>query len=133
MNIMLSICIHLADNPTGIAYCHRVGRNILHHYAACTDDATVTDGYSWANRDTTSQPAVFADGYRRASLNRFATLNIINRMIRSQELAIGTDLRVRTDGDHAPVEHRAVVVDEDVLAQLDTMPVVAMERWRNGG
>ena len=50
-------------------------------------------------------------------------------MVRSQELAVGTNLGVGTDGDDASVEHGAVVVDKDIFTQFDAMPVVAIE-WR---
>ena len=54
-------------------------------------------------------------------------------MVRSQELAVRTNLSIGTNGYYASVEHRSVVVDEDILTQFDAMPVVAMEWWRNSG
>ena len=123
------LTISLANDSTRIAYGHRVRRNIFDHHASCTNDTTVANRHSWADRHTASQPAVFANGYRRASLYGFAAFDVVHRMVRSQELAVGTNLSVGTDGDDASVEHGAVVVDKDIFAQLDAMPVVAMEWW----
>ena len=47
-------------------------------------------------------------------------------MVRSQELAVRTNLSIGTNGDYATIEHRAIVVDEHVLTQFDAMTMVAM-------
>ena len=54
---------------------------------------------------------------------------VVNRMIRSQELAIRANLSVGADSYQASVEHRSVVVDEHIFTQFDAMPVVTM-KWR---
>ena len=131
--MFLSVQICLADDSAGIAYGDGIGRNVLHHHTTCSDDAAVADGHSRTYRHATSQPTVFTDGYRRASLYRFATLNVVNWMVRSQELAVRTNLRVGANGNQASVEHCAVVVDEHILTQFDAMPVVAMKWRRYGG
>ena len=64
-----------------------------------------------------------------ASFYRFATFNVVNWMVRSQELAVRANLSIGTDRDYASVEHRAVVVDEDILTKFDAMPMIAMEWW----
>ena len=76
---------------------------------------------------------VFTDGYRRASLYRLETFDIINRMVRSQELAVRTNLCVGPYGDEASIKHCAVVVDEHILTKFDAMPMVAMKRRCYGG
>ena len=125
--------IQLADNAAGIADGHRIGRDIFYHYTSCSYDATVANSYSRAYRDTTSQPAVLTNGDWGASFYKLTTLNIIYRMVWSQELAVRANLGVGTNSDDAPVEHRAVVVDEDFLTQFDTMTVVTLKRRHYGG
>ena len=73
--------------------------------------------------------AVLTNSNRKASFYRFATFNVVNWMVRSQELAVRANLSIGTDRDYASVEHRAVVVDEDILTKFDAMPMIAMEWW----
>ena len=94
---------------------------MLYHYAARTDDAAVTDGYALTYRYAAPQPAVFADGNRRATLYGLAALEIVGGVIGGKKLAVGPHLGVAPDGDQSAVEHRAVVVDKHVLAQLDAV------------
>ena len=81
-----------------IADCYRIRRNVFYYYASSSDDAAITNSDSWADCYATSQPAVFANGYRRASLDGLATFHIINRMVGRQELAVRTNLSVIANG-----------------------------------
>ena len=81
-----------------IAHSHGIRRNVLYHHASCSDDAAVADSDSWTNCNATSQPAVFANGYRRASLDGLTTFHIINRVVGRQELAVRTNLSVIANG-----------------------------------
>ena len=65
----------------------------------------------------------------RYSFEMEETFNVVNRMIRSQELAVWANLSVGADSYQASVEHRSVVVDEHIFTQFDAMPVVTM-KWR---
>ena len=53
-------------------------------------------------------------------------------MVGCYKLTVRTNQRVSTDGYQARVEHRAVIVYEDILAELYAVAVVAVERWVNG-
>ena len=86
------------DDFTGITDSHGIRGNVFYHHASCTDDAAVADSDSWTNCNATSQPAVFANGYRRASFYGLATFHIINRMVGRQELAVRTNLSVIANG-----------------------------------
>ena len=75
-----------------IADCYRIRRNVFYHHTSSTDDAAVADGHSRANCNATSQPAVFANGYRGASLYGLATFYIVNGMVGRQELTVRAEI-----------------------------------------
>src|SRR5690625_6727075 len=43
------------------------------------------------------------------------------------------EYRVVSDGNPRDVEHHAVEVEEDMLADFDVRPVITVERWLNPG
>lgn len=85
-----------------------------------------------ADNDAGTQPAVLADCYRIARLYSLSALQIVDRVVGRYKLAVRTNQRVSADGYQARVEHRAVIVYEDILAELYAVAMVAVERWVNG-
>ena len=131
---MLIRCLsEFSDNSCWISHSHGVIRNVLDHYAAGTDYAAVADGYSWANDDSRSQPAILANGDGEACFYWLAALHIVDGVVRGYQLAVRTYQGAVADGNPAFIEHRGAIVDEDILTHLDAVTMVAVEGWTDGG
>lgn len=123
----------LSDNLCWISYCHGVIRNILDHYAAGTDYAAVADGYSRADDDSCAQPAILANSDGEACFYWLAAFHIIDGVVRGYQLAVRTYQGAVADGNQGFIEHRGAIVDEYILTHLDTVAMVAVEGWADGG
>ena len=92
------------------------------------DDA-VADGHARADDHSAAEPAVIANTDRFACLYGLPALQIVMRMIRRQQLAVGSDERVGTDGDTSAVQEHTIEIDHRTLAYADSVTMVAVE-WR---
>ena len=115
-------------HPCRIAYSKRIVRNVLDHYASCTYHTPVANFYARTHNNSSAQPAVATNGYGETGLDRFSALQIVDRMVRRDQPAVGSQLCVRPDGYRSAVEHRAPSVYEHVLANFHAMAMVTIKR-----
>ena len=115
------LCRH-ADGSRVVGY-------VVCDHAACADDASFADADTGTDDDTAAKPRVVADADGVACLTCAASFQMVFRVLWCVELAVGANFNVVSDGDGGTVEDGTVVVDERVLAHVDSVAVVA-EEWR---
>ena len=119
---------HLGGVPHG----YGVVGDVFHHHAARPDDAPLAYGDAGAHYHSAAEPRVFAYGHGVSRLHGLAPQHVVFRVVGRVYLAVGAYLNVVFQGDKASVEHRAVVVHEDVAAYAEAVAVVAVERRADG-
>ena len=117
------------DNDTRIAYSDAVGRNVFHDHTSCSDGTTFTNCHSGKNCHIAAYPAVSAYGHRLGPfLPRVAFLRV--RAVAGRiDADIRTDEYIVADCNWSLVKDDEIEVGKEPPADLDMLPVVAME-WR---
>src|SRR5690242_3218006 len=121
-------CHDLADHAAWVASREHSVRDVPGHDAARADDGTRADVDAGQDERSASHPDVRANRHRLSVLLPPA-LRCAERMQGRVDLRGGTEQRVVADPDAADVQHDAVEVEEDPLAQLDVRAIVAEKRW----
>src|SRR5690606_17392734 len=96
--------------------------------AAGADDGLRSDGHTRTEDRSAAHPHVGADGDRLAKLLRATKLSV-HRMRGGVDLYRWPEEGEITDPDFAYIEHHAIEVEVDPLAEMDVAAVVAVERW----
>lgn len=99
----------------------------MYDYATCGYYASVAYGDAGTNSYASAQPAVVAYLNRITGLYGLHALFIVDRVLRREELAARTYLAMRANLYLSSVEHDAVIIDERMLANDNSVSVVAME------
>lgn len=105
----------------------------MNDYAARSDDYAVADTNARAYRHTTTNPTIVADYDWLAGLDRSSALDVVDRVLRCVEAAVGAYLCVRADGDAARVEKRAVLIHERMRSDFNAPSDIAIEGCRYDG
>jgi hypothetical protein len=61
---------------------------------SCRNDATVAYGHTWADNDSTADPAVLANADWMGDFFWFASLNVVGGVVWGVELAVWSDFGV---------------------------------------
>src|SRR5690606_27654202 len=101
--------------------------DVASHHAPGADHAARADAHSGVHDRAAAYPYIRPYLHRLAELLSPARLRV-ERMHGRVDLHGRTEHRVLADAHRAYVEHDAVEVEEDPLAQLDVRAVVAVER-----
>src|SRR5262249_14330409 len=117
----------LADDAAGVAGREDAFGDVSRHHAAGADDRPGADPDPRAEDRRAADPAIRADLDRLAGLPAAAELGV-HRVRRGVDLHRRAEQGEVPDPDPADVEHHAVEVEEDPLAQQDVRAVVAEER-----
>src|SRR5690606_27614649 len=96
------------------------------HHAAGADHGPVTDAHAGEDQRAAADPGILADLDRPAVFPAAALLRV-QRMQRREDLHAGAEQREAADAHRADIEHHAVEVEEDALAEFDVGAVVAPE------
>lgn len=124
--------VRMCPYPPRRVPCHRrIVRNVLGDHAAGPDDAALANRDSGADDDPAAQPAVFADADAVAGFDGLSAFYVIKRMLRREQLDLGTNQHMVFNVDVGPVQEHAIEVDEDAFADVEVAAVIAIERRRN--
>lgn len=121
------ISIETSYNMCRVANGKAVGRNVMYHDAAGSDNTAGADGDTWAYDYSCAEPTVFADGDRAAGLDWLTTLHEVDGVVGGDELAAWPDLGSCTNGDIGSVENGGAIVEEDVFANAYTVAMITVE------
>ena len=94
-----------------------------------SDCATLTNGPTWQDSNSATDPAVWIDGDLPSQIGAFGAEPSfgINRERRSVDIDIGSNVAPITNLDLAGIENRAVLSNGDILADADIVTVIAVE------
>ena len=143
--------VRMCPYPPRRVPCHRrVVRDVLGDHAAGPDDASLANRDSGADDDPAAQPAVFADALANrdsgadddpaaqpavfadadavAGFDGLSAFYVIKRMLRREQLDLGTNQHMVFNVDVGPVQEHAIEVDEDAFADMEVAAVIAIER-----
>ena len=105
----------------------------MHDHAACSHDAAISDRDARQHQRPAADPHIVADPNRAYGFQAGATHLGIDGMLRRIELHGRADLYIISNGDRSTVKKDAVLIDEDVPAEADVIPVVAREGGKDHG
>ena len=88
-----------------------------------------SDCYTRAYNHSCAEPAVFAYCDGLAPLLRYASFEVVDRVVGCHELYVWPYFCTWPDGYDTSVEECGSVVDEYVGSNVQSVPVVAMEWW----
>ena len=118
----------LLDNLCGVSGNDHIVGYVVRHHAAGANNHAVADSHSGTDYYATAQPAVVADADGQPRLDGLASLQVVVRVVRGKQLAVGAYQRVVADGYAAAVEEDAVEIDDHPFAEGDALAVVAVKR-----
>jgi hypothetical protein len=125
----LILLFNRLDYFGGIAGYDHIVRDVMSDDRTSSNNHTVSYSNTRTNDYSAAQPAVIAYPYRQTCFYGLAALQIIMRMVRRQQLAVGPDERVRADGNTSPIQEYSIKIDKRTFADSYSVAVVTVE-WR---
>lgn len=103
-------------------------RDIAHDHRSSPDHASVSYRNAGADDSPGADPHIVADGNGQHIFERRTALFGINGMLRRVDQDARRKHDVAADPHLRPVEDHAIEIDEDMIAEMDVVSVIALER-----